>query len=376
MSRRLALRWRVFSSYLVMVVVVAGMGMVAVLALTPELFASGIRNRGGVVSGANRGRSGGTGEPAFEVSTQIQEEYESALVGALLIAAAIGLVVAVVLGVIFSHRVLARLRAVQEAAHAMAAGDFGRSLPVPSEPELADLVTSINALGASLASAEQARARLVSDLAHELRNPLTTIEGYVEGLIDRVLPPTIETYSEIAAEAHRLRRLTMDLSFLSRAQEQAVEYRFVPMDLAVVARSVAERIRPQFESDGVVLQVDLVDELPVDGDGERLAQVLTNVLGNALGHTPSGGAVTLHGVRTGLDCVVEIADTGEGMTAEQISLVFDRYTRFHGGTGIGIGLNIARAITRAHHGDLAAFSSGPGGGSIFTITVPARARDR
>lgn len=371
MNRAIGLRGRVFASYLLLVGVVAGVGALAVLWLTPELFERAVRGRGGAMSGTTRGHGAG-GPVSFEVPAQVEDAYDEALLRSLLVAALVGLGVAVGLGIVFSRRLLARLRTVQDAARRMAAGEYARTIPVPPEPELAELATSMNALGASLASTEQTRARLVSDLAHELRNPLTTIEGYVEGLIDGVLPPTVETYTEIAAEAHRLKRLTLDLSFLARAQEGAVDYHLEPADLAVATRLVVERLRPQFDAAGVTLddRTGVDTTMPARFDAERIAQVLTNVLGNALAHTPAGGRVEVSSVRDGAAFRVSVADTGAGMTADQLAVVFDRYTRFHGGTGTGIGLNIARTIARAHHGDLTAASAGPGRGTTFTLSVP------
>lgn len=369
MTRRLGLRGRVFLSYLVVVVAVAGVGIITVQLLTPQLFENGMQGRAGWTDGTPPGPGAGGSAAGFR--SQVEQAYDNALLTALVIAGAVGLVIAVLLAFVFSRRVLQRLRDVQDAAHELADGHYDRVIPVPPEPELADLVTSVNALGAALASTEHARAQLVSDLAHELRNPLTTIEGYMEGLIDGVLPPTIETYTEVANEAQRLKRLTADLSVLSQADEGAIEYHLVPVDLAEAARRTAARLRPQFEVASVEMALVLPEALTVNGDGERLDQVLTNLLGNAVAHTPPGGSVTVHGERVADSCVLEVVDTGEGIPPDQLNRVFDRFTRLGGGTGTGIGLNIARTITTAHGGTLVAHSDGAGTGARFVLTLPA-----
>ena len=181
----------------------------------------------------------------------------------------------------------------------MADGDYSVIVPEPTEEELKTLVGSINALGTSLRTTEEKRAQLVSDLAHELRNPLTAIEGYMEALIDGVLPANEDTYGVVAKEAGRLKRLTNDLSLLAKVQESALDLTITRLDLSDVVSDVTERLRPQYESKGVELVVDVGMPLEVDGDRDRLAQALTNVLGNALTHTPAGGAVTITGVAVG-----------------------------------------------------------------------------
>ena len=239
---------------------------------------------------------------------------------------------------------------------------------IAAEAELADLATSINTLGARLAETEKTRAQLVSDLAHELRNPLATIEGYMEGLIDGVLPPSTETFSIVAAEANRLGRLTKDLSLLSKAQEGALELDLESVDLTDVASSVGDRLRPQYEVKGVDLIVEGPSGLRVMADRDRLTQAVMNVVGNALTHTPPGGSVSVRTSGHGAICRLDVADTGAGLHPGQEEVIFDRFTRLDADTaGTGLGLNIARTITRLHGGELTAARDGPGLGSTFTF---------
>ena len=305
------------------------------------------------------------------VPAEIQEEYDRALTGALIIATLIGLVIALALGWPLTRRLLRTFTGIKEGASRLADGNYSVRVPVPPEIELADLAESVNTLADSLERTEQTRARLVSDLAHEIRNPLSTIEGYMEGLIDGVLPPSRETYEAVANEAHRLKRLTWDLSTLSKAQEGAIEFDFVTADLAAIVDRVADTLRPQYELNQVGLVVDVSRPLPIRADIDRIAQTLTNLLGNALGHTPPGGKVLVTGAASERWCSVAVVDSGEGIPGAQLETIFERFIRLdssHAGTGIG--LSIARTLARAHGGDIVASSAGAGTGATFELTLP------
>jgi histidine kinase len=258
-------------------------------------------------------------------------------------------------------------------ARRLAEGHYDTRVDEPREAELADLAQSVNTLADSLQRTAETRARLVSDLAHEIRNPLSTIEGYMEGLIDGVLPPSRETYQAVSAEAHRLQRLTRDLSTLSKAQEGAIEYDMMDGDLAAIGRRVAETLAPQFEANEVTLSVRLGEPLPVHGDPDRLAQAVTNLLGNALAHTPPGGTVSVTGINDSASCSIAIADTGPGIPQTELETIFERFTRLdREQPGTGIGLNIARTLVRDHRGEVTAVSPGAGQGATFTVTLPRR----
>ena len=307
------------------------------------------------------------------VPAEIQEEYDRALTGSLIVATVIGLLIALVLGFWFTRRLLRTLGDVSAGARLLAEGRYDTRVDEPKESELADLAQSVNTLADSLHRTEQTRARLVSDLAHEIRNPLSTIEGYMEGLIDGVLPQSRETYEAIANEAHRLQRLTRDLSTLSKAQEGVIDYVITEMDLTEVATGVVDSLRPQYEINNVALDVTIDGPLPTAGDHDRIAQALTNLLGNALTHTPPGGSVSLSGTKDAQWCTIAITDTGSGIPPDQLDTIFERFTRLDSDQpGTGIGLNIARTLVRAHGGEVRATSPGPGQGSTFELLLPHR----
>jgi signal transduction histidine kinase len=375
MSRTTSLRRRIFSSHVAVVLAVVVASAVTSWLLTPTFFEEGLRARFGPGGPRGQGAGGAVADATAQtqVAAQVQEAYDQALTLALIVGAAVGLALALLLAAWITRRTLRPLTEMQTATARLAAGDYRQPIGVQAEAELADLADSINALGAKLADTQRTRARLVSDLAHELRNPLASIEGYMEGLIDGVVPPTTETYTTIASEAHRLQRLTADLSLLSKAQEGGLELSRQPVDLAEITRVVTGRLEPQFASGGVQLVEHLGEPLPVRGDSDRLQQALTNLIGNALAHTPAGGSVVVEGWTERGRCCVEVIDSGEGISPDQLEVIFDRFTRLSRETeGTGIGLNIARTIARLHDGDIVARSAGPGSGSTFRLTVPNR----
>jgi len=263
----------------------------------------------------------------------------------------------------------------------MAAGDYTVQVPEPAEAELAALAGDVNELGRHLAATEQRRTQLLAEVTHELRTPITVIRGQMESLLDEMTSPTGEVYAAILDETSRMQRLVDDLTLLSRAEEGTLELHNGTVDLGAIASATSELLRPQFDFAGVELRVQPgpAGSLMVHGDRDRLTQILTNLLGNALAHTPAGGNVTIRGRVTAGVSHIEVVDTGSGIPADEIDHIFERFYR---GTstidptgrpvrvGRGLGLTIARSLARAHGGDITASSAGPGTGATFRLTVP------
>ncbi len=365
---RPTLRARLAVTYIGVVAAVMTAGGVTIALLTPSFVQRRLQQ--GLQQGAGRGAGPGRNQPA-SVPNATDDAWREALTSGLVVAGVIGLGIALVLAFWLSRRMLGHLTEMQVATERMASGDYRHRVELAGEAELADLGASINALGERLAETERTRAQLVSDLAHELRNPLATIEGYMEGLIDGVLPSSTETFSIVAAEANRLGRLTNDLSLLSKAQEGALELNLELVDLTDVATSVGERLQPQYEAKGVGLAVEGPTGLHVMADRDRLTQAVMNVVGNALTHTPQAGSVAVRASGDGATVHLEVVDTGTGLPVDQAQVIFDRFARLDADSaGTGLGLNIARTIVRLHGGDLTAASAGPGRGSTFTFVLP------
>ncbi|MDN4477728.1 HAMP domain-containing sensor histidine kinase [Demequina sp. SYSU T00039] len=302
-----------------------------------------------------------------------QDAVRSVLPVALAWGAVAAAAVAAALALLLSRRIVAPLTAIQEASHRIARGDYRQEVPRPHDAELAAVAADLEELAERLARSEETRARLIDEVAHEMRTPLTTIRGTMEALADQVIEPSPEAYERVAAEASRLERLAQDLSTLSRADEHAVELRTAPEDLAAIARDAATHLEPQFDHAGVRLEVDAGSPVPVVVDRDRITQILLNLLGNALTHTPAGGSVTVAvGAARGM-ATVRVVDTGAGLTADELDRVFDRFYRGaagRGAAGRGIGLTIARSLARAHGGDVTASSPGPGAGAAFVLSLP------
>ncbi len=213
-----------------------------------------------------------------------------------------------------------------------------------------------------------------------MRTPLTTIRGYVEGVLDGVFAPDEEMLTAVVEETTRLERLASDLALLSRAEEHALPLQIKPEDLGELATVAAARLQPQFDDKGVTLAVGTAPPLPVAVDRDRILQVITNLLGNALVYTPPGGRVVVTPQRGAGDAVVAVTDTGIGIEPDDLALIFERFYRVAGlsrpAGGSGIGLTIARGIARAHGGDVTAGSEGLDRGASFTLELPSTADTR
>ncbi|MCA1716914.1 MAG: HAMP domain-containing protein, partial [Actinobacteria bacterium] len=262
------------------------------------------------------------------------------------------------------------------ATRRVSAGRYGERVPLQEPDELGELSEGFNAMAAALEAGERRRREFIADVSHELKTPISTLEGYAEGLIDGVVEPSEEAYGLMYAEAERMRRLVDDLRQLSRAEAGQL-----PLALAsvpargMVARAV-EVMMPLFAEKGVELGSKADEGLPpVSADPDRLVQVLTNLLGNALRHTPAGGrvAVSVKAREEGLTFVVE--DTGMGVAPEHLPRVFERFyrvekSRSREGGGSGLGLTISRALVEAMGGRMWAGSAGPGKGATFAFSLP------
>ena len=303
----------------------------------------------------------------------LDEGIRNAFDRALLWAAAISAVVATAAATVSASRLLRPLEEVRKVARRLSTGSYHERVPLPVEEELAALAEDVNALAESLEETEQRRLRLVSEVAHELRTPVATLRGYLEGLLDGVFDPDPETLAAAIRETNRMERLATDLNALSRAEEGRVDLKHDVFDLTGLTAEIADRLRPQTDEKGVVLTIERGPAIQVTADRDRIAQVLTNIIGNALTYTPAGGHINIRTRRSGHTASVEVTDTGAGLTADQISQVFERFYRADrsqpGGTGIG--LTIARSLARLHSGDVTASSPGPGKGSTFILTLPA-----
>jgi signal transduction histidine kinase len=297
----------------------------------------------------------------------------------LLVAGLAAAVTAAVISLLVSRRIAGSARHVLDAARRIAAGSYGERVPVRDADALGELSEGFNAMAKALEEAERRRVEVVSDVSHELRTPISTLRGYLEGITSGTIEPSEEAFSRLYAATARMERLVNDLRQLSRAEAGQLTLNVSPVSPSDVVGTATEGMRPLFEEKGVELGVAVPKGLPpVSADGDRVAQVLTNLLDNALGHTPPGGRVTVE-VRPGAgEVAFRVADTGEGLAPEDLGRVFERFYRVEKSRsrsgergGSGVGLTITKALVEAMGGRIWAESLGIGCGAAFQFTLPA-----
>lgn len=245
-----------------------------------------------------------------------------------------------------------------------------------SSDEIGELAQQFNLMAEALNNIEQTRRRLLADVSHEFKTPLTTIKGYIEGLQDGVIVDTEATYNLIYVEASRLQRLVHDLQLLAQAEAGTPTDAHYPCDIIQVLQTSITRLQSQFEAKSIVIQPDFPATIPqIQADSQRLEQVFINLLGNALQYTPQNGKVQIKLAQVDAALRITIQDTGIGIPTENLQLIFQRFyrvdeSRARVSGGSGIGLTIAQHIVEAHGGRIWAQSGGLGLGSTFTVELP------
>jgi signal transduction histidine kinase len=248
--------------------------------------------------------------------------------------------------------------------------------PVHATDELGQLAASINALAAALEQTERRRLEVIGNVAHELRTPIATLEGYLEGLLDGVIEPSPPTWAMLHTQAGRLRRLVDDLQELSRAEARQISLSLQPVDPQHLIQSALDALSGQFVEKGLELHVYLPEDLPqVLADSARTVQILTNLLVNALRYTPAPGTVEVAVSREQDMVAFRVTDSGIGLTPDQRLHIFERFyrvdkSRSRAFGGSGIGLTIARSLAQAMGGEILVESPGLGQGSSFTLMLP------
>ena len=286
-------------------------------------------------------------------------------------------ILGILFGVVMGRTLTAPLRHLAEAAQAIGARDFSRRVEARGTEEVREVAQAFNKMVDDLEQAEILRRNLLADVAHELRTPLSVVQGNLRAILDEVYPMEQEEIARLYDQTRLLGRLVEDLHELAQAEAKQLPLNLRPVELGELVRDVVETFGPAAQAEEINLSMDIPDDLPaVQVDPARMTQVLHNLLSNALRHTPSGGTVSVSAGR-GEDSVwLAVQDTGEGIPLEDLSHVFDRFyrvdrARARGTGGTGLGLAIVRAIVEMHGGKVWADSDGvPGHGSRFTIQIP------
>lgn len=310
----------------------------------------------------------------------IERAYTSANTIALGTAVLIALTAAIAITWYLARRLTRPIVQLAAAAERLSAGDYtARATVSTAGRELAALTATFNQVAERLQNTEATRRRLLADLAHELRTPIATIEAYLDGLDDGITQWGNEPARVLRDQTTRLHRLAQDLNDVSRAEEGGPDLTLEDSPVYPIVQAAVDSLRPSYAAHRVHLHLPRpgsgLQQARAPIDAQRLTQALSNVLTNALRHTPPGGDVTA-GIELTSDTIrVTVTDSGDGIPADQLPHIFERFyrgdlARSHDHAGSGIGLTIARAIVHAHHGTLTALSDGPGHGTKFTFTLP------
>ncbi|MGC5077367.1 HAMP domain-containing sensor histidine kinase [Agrococcus sp. DT81.2] len=319
----------------------------------------------------------GTADPVVNQHAEAAFRTASGLSLALaLVAAAVS---SIIVSASIARRIERRLAGVRRAAEQVAVGDYAARAPLLGMgSEFDELAGAFNTMAADLAGIEAARTRMLSELAHEMRTPAAVLEAYLEAIRDGVVHADEPTIEMLRAQVARLTRLSHDIALVTTAEEGRLAMRRARLPARRLLEGAAAQVVGRAADADVRFSVDVAPSAEgalLDADVDRLGQVLTNLLDNALRHTPAGGHVRLGADRVGDRLRITVCDDGEGIPREHLPRIFDRFYRVdtardraHGGSGVG--LSIVRSITEAHGGSVSARSDGLGRGAVFAVELP------
>lgn len=311
-------------------------------------------------------------------------------------------ILALIVGILLARTFTRPLRALTSATEKMARGELDQQVEVKSKDEIGELANSFNHMSREVAKANQLRKQMTADIAHDLRTPLTVIAGYVESMRDGDLAPTPERLDSIYAEIERLQRLVADLRLLAVTDAGELRLNLAPLNLESFLERLAASFKLSAEQKGITLTVEADSPLPnIQADESRLDRVFSNLVSNAIRHTPKDGSISILAARafksTQVDAytgrrvhkyteaelrdtqyvVITVADTGEGIPPADLPHIFERFYRADksrndaDGTSSGLGLAIAKALVEAHGGRLWAESEA-GRGTRMRVELPAK----
>ncbi len=308
-------------------------------------------------------------------SPRLVSAFRSSLLWTGLGAAALGIGVIILV----TRRILVPVRQLTTAAREVGRGQLSQDIPAKGNDEIGKLAQTFNRMTRELEEAEGERQRMLADVAHELRTPLTNAQGYIEAIRDGLKQPSPQTIDAIYRQILQLHRLVDDLRLLTIAESGHLELRLESQPIADLLSSVVDAFAPRAQAKGISLSRNYSDGLPaMTLDRSRIAQVLGNLLENAILHTPSGGSIAVIAQHLGDRVVVSVEDTGEGIPPEALPRVFDRLyrhdrSRNRASGGSGLGLSIARQLVEAHGGAVGVESE-VGVGTRFYFSLPVRIR--
>lgn len=368
---RPSLFWRLFPSYVLVVAVGAVTTLVAGESFAPFFWdrhlASMMGSMGGMaMSGMTEG-----------MLADLDVAYRRALSSSLAWAAGASVLAAAGVGLFVTRRIVAPLRAMTRASARIAGGTYQDRLDAAAPGEVGDLADAFNTMAATLERTEAQRVQLLADVSHEFRTPLSNLKGYVEGLEEGVFELDPETLAACGRQVARLERLVDDLALLSRIETGQLDLHPERIAVPDVLEDAVASFRARFAQKGVALELRIPGaDTAVHADPTRFAQIVSNLLSNALRHTHEGGRVTLSGRRDGSREVrFDVRDDGDGIPADRLPHIFDRFyrgdasRRHDGDSGSGIGLTLVKQLVERQGGRVGA-ESRPGAGTRIWFTLP------
>jgi signal transduction histidine kinase len=305
----------------------------------------------------------------------IGEEFSNSVNRSLLLAILGAGGLALLMTLALSRSILRPVDALREAARRMGAGDLSQRVDMQAKGEVGELAKAFNSMADNLERLELLRRTMVTDIAHELRTPLSNVRGYLEAIQDGMVQPMPEVINSLHEEAMLLNRLVNDLQELALAEAGKLKIETQPLDTRQMVLRAAGREQQNASQKKLRLRTELPAELPpVCADPERLGQILHNLLDNAIQHTPEGGEIAITAERQAGFIEIRVQDTGSGIAAEHLPYIFERFyradqSRSRTTGGAGLGLAIVKQLVEAQGGEVSAYSK-VGQGTTISFSLP------
>lgn len=314
-------------------------------------------------------------QPQQSLLTALEDFGASALLPLLCQAAGVGAIVALVLAGIISRTIVQPLQGLAQAAAGVAAGNYAERVPVTGTPEIKSVAEAFNNMSAQVQATHKAQQDFLANVSHDLKTPLTSIQGYSQAIMDGAASDPVSAARIIHEEAGRLNRMVVELTDLARLQAGRLSLRWSAVDVGQLTGAIAERLLIMAHEKNIQMNIETRSLPEVAGDGDRLAQVITNLISNAIKYTPQGGHIW---VKTGLidnGVQVLVQDDGVGIAPSELPRVFERFYQVDKARGpqrgTGLGLAIVAEIVQAHGGKISVSSDGVGKGSAFSLWLPS-----
>ncbi len=288
--------------------------------------------------------------------------------------ALVGLAIAFGLAAIISRNIARSLQLLAKGAAAVAEGDYDQRIPESGPPEVRAVAQAFNHMSAEVHDTQQAQQDFMANVSHDLKTPLTSIQGYAQAILDGAAKDPAQAATIIYEEAGRLNRMVVELTDLARLEAGRLSMKTAPVDMGQIVATVGQRLTVVAREKGIALHMQASAMPPIAGDGDRLAQVMTNLISNAIKYMPNGGQVWVTTQANNGGVEVSVQDTGIGIPRKDLQRIFERFYQVDRSRGpergTGLGLAITREIVQAHGGKLTAVSPGPHQGSTFTVWLP------